>query len=347
MLFYFAGELTKSKSKISQHAEQVRDIMLAVKGSTVKSGLLHLTTDLQPSAMKTCKWTEKASTTSCFVNLFDDLTELTEHDDSKVVFNTSRQFKSKSIQFSQQWDAFASLHDLLQEDGLACNKGQKLIDTLHNTIEANREKQGRPFKDCELGNEHSKFGNKHETDHFFLSGVDKIHNENETQLVPKEKTACKSLLKRNHLSWTGGYDNDDYDDFSDDEELLLTQESAYSMRSIFSQESKKAEVEEQKRESNYIYCLFIGSSAGIVERLWSKFDALADQRCSGMSPVMIEAILYLKENCDLWSIDDIPVALKKLKNNEKTARFEARMAALNQEQTQIVANMETFDLRDD
>ncbi len=95
MLFYFAGELTKSKSKISQHAEQVQDIMLALKVSTVKSGLLHLTTDLRPRAFKTCKWTKKASTTSCFVNLFDDLTELTEHDDSKVVFNTSRQFKSK------------------------------------------------------------------------------------------------------------------------------------------------------------------------------------------------------------------------------------------------------------
>jgi hypothetical protein len=39
------------------------------------------------------------------------------------------------------------------------------------------------------------------------------------------------------------------------------------MNSIFSQESKKAEVEEQKRESNYIDSLFIGSSAGIVERL--------------------------------------------------------------------------------
>ncbi len=96
MLFYFAGELTKSNSKTSQNAEQVQDIMLAVKGSTVKSGLLHLATDLQPRAVKTCKWTEKASTTSRFVKLFDDLTE-TEHDNSKVILNTSRQFKSKSM----------------------------------------------------------------------------------------------------------------------------------------------------------------------------------------------------------------------------------------------------------
>jgi hypothetical protein len=39
--------------------------------------------------------------------------------------------------------------------------------------------------------------------------------------------------------------------------------------------------------------------------------------------------------------------LKKLKNNEKTATFETEMATLNQEQTQIVANMETLNIRDD
>jgi hypothetical protein len=97
MSFYFAGELTKSKSKISQHAEEVWNIMLAVKGSTVELGLLCLTTDLRPRAVTTCKWTEKASTTKCFVNLFDDLAVLTKHDDSKVNFTTSRQFKTKSL----------------------------------------------------------------------------------------------------------------------------------------------------------------------------------------------------------------------------------------------------------
>ncbi len=57
------------------------------------------------------------------------------------------------------------------------------------------------------------------------------------------------------------------------------------------------------------------------------FDALVDQHCSGMSPVMIKTILYLKENCDLWDINDVCTALKMLKENEKTARFEARLAA--------------------
>jgi hypothetical protein len=158
---------------------------------------------------------------------------------------------------------------MLQEDGFARNKGQKLIDTLHKTIEANWEKQNLPFKDCKLRSEHSKLGNKHEIDHSFSSVMDKIQKKNETQLTLNEKDACKGLLRKNHLSWTpGGNNNDDNDDFSEDEEELLhTQYSAFSMKSIFSQESKRAEDEEQKRESDYINCSFIVSSAGIVELL--------------------------------------------------------------------------------
>jgi len=92
-LFNLAGELSKSKAKISEHTDQVRDILLAVKGSTGESELLCLTRDLRPKAVKTCKWTEKESTTTCFVRLFDDLTELTLNEDSKVEFDTRRAFK--------------------------------------------------------------------------------------------------------------------------------------------------------------------------------------------------------------------------------------------------------------
>ena len=59
---------------------------------------------------------------------------------------------------------------------------------------------------------------------------------------------------------------------------------------------------------------------------------------------MIEAILYLIDNHNLWDIDDVCTSLKMLKENEKTARFEARLAALNKEQAQITADMGTLNL---
>ena len=110
-------------------------------------------------------------------------------------------------------------------------------------------------------------------------------------------------------------------------------QAALSLKSIYSQASKKAEEEERKGESEYIDCSFIGASAGIVERLWSKFDALVDQGRT--------ALLYLKENRDLCDISDVKTALTKLRENEKTARSEERLAALNQEQDRIMADMLT------
>jgi len=149
----------------------------------------------RPRAVNTCKWTEKASTTRSFVRLFDDLTELTINENSKIDFDTRRAFKVKSDKYSKQWDAFAQLHGMLQEDGLARNKGQQMINMLHNTIALYREKQGSPFKDCELKNDHSKLGNKHETDHAFSRAVDKIQNKKEHELTNHEKDSCKGLLK--------------------------------------------------------------------------------------------------------------------------------------------------------
>ena len=113
----------------------------------MESGLLRLTTDLRPKAVKTCKWTKKASTTRSFVRLVDDLTELTVHENSKIELHTRRAFKVKSDQYPKQWDAFAQLHGMLQEYGLARNKGQKMINMLHKTIALYWDKHGHSFKD--------------------------------------------------------------------------------------------------------------------------------------------------------------------------------------------------------
>ena len=220
-----------------------------------------------------------------------------------------------------------------------------MLETIAETIALYREKEGHPFKDCELKNDHSKLGNKHETNHAFSRAVDKIQNKKENELTNQEKESCKGLLKKNHLNWAGIDNQDEDDDDLSSKEELQTQDSAtFSLKSIYSQASKKAEEEERKGESEYIDCSFIGASAGIVERLWSKFDALVDQRRNGMSPVMIviEAILYLKENRDLWDISDVKTALTKLRENEKTARFEERWAALSQEQDRIMTDMEAL-----
>ena len=76
--------------------------------------------------------------------------------------------------------------------------------------------------------------------------------------------------------------------------------------------------EKEKTVSDYVNTDHLLASAAIVECLGSKFDALVPQRREGMSPLLTEAILFLKENIDLWStIADIRNALRRVKNNDR------------------------------
>ena len=48
----------------------------------------------------------------------------------------------------------------------------------------------------------------------------------------------------------------------------------------------------------------MGSTA-IVEQLWSKAGYVFTERRAGLSPLVLEMIIFLKENDDLWSIVDV------------------------------------------
>ena len=83
----------------------------------------------------------------------------------------------------------------------------------------------------------------------------------------------------------------------------------------------------------------------MVECLWSKFDALVPQHREGISPVIIETIISLKENCDLWSIKDIPEALGQVKLNEKKKRTMKRLEDHKEEENQIARDAASIGIQ--
>ena len=46
----------------------------------------------------------------------------------------------------------------------------------------------------------------------------------------------------------------------------------------------------------YICCDFIGDYSAIVDQLWRKSDVLKKKRRKGMPPIMLEVIIYIKQN---------------------------------------------------
>lgn len=195
---------------------------------------------------------------------------------------------------------------------------------------------------CSLQNKHSKKGNKHETIPEFIAGALKIQNGLERTLTPDEQTACHYLKKENHpffkkkaaAAAAAGESDDD-----DDEEPIIMSPAVtdFDMAAILDDAVQDLEDNIRERDSEYINCDFLLGSAAIVECLWSKLDALIPQRRSGMSPIMVEAILYLKENRDLWSIEDVKEALRRVKANEKSERTKKKMKAHQMEELQVAA----------
>ena len=94
-------------------------------------------------------------------------------------------------------------------------------------------------------------------------------------------------------------------------------------RAIAIQEKRKAK--EIEGQSKYINCDFIMGSAAIVEQLWSKGGCVYTSRRFGMSPMVFEMIMFLKENADLWKIDNVVIADERRKDTNKDTRAKKKI----------------------
>ena len=59
---------------------------------------------------------------------------------------------------------------------------------------------------------------------------------------------------------------------------------------------------------------------------------------TGMSPIMVDALLYLKENCHLWTIKDVSETICRVKDNKKKSRTVDNMRAHQDEEKGIAAS---------
>lgn len=83
-------------------------------------------------------------------------------------------------------------------------------------------------------------------------------------------------------------------------------------------------------------------SAAVVEQLWSKADCIYTKRRAGLSPLVFEMIMFLKENRDLWNLFDVAEADNRRKDANKESRAEKRRAA-QKDIEELVTNMTKED----
>ena len=61
--------------------------------------------------------------------------------------------------------------------------------------------------------------------------------------------------------------------------------------------------------------------------------------------MLVEALLFLKENSDLWSIKDVREALRRVKENEKMKRAEEKLQELHAKEANIAAEANVLGIQ--
>ena len=174
---------------------------------------------------------------------------------------------------------------------------------------------GLTFEKCELDlNYIEPEANGLATNVHFITGVMRIQSgiEYEKKMTAREKQACRCLLRDGIV--------DDSDESEEDDDG----DSGMNFVHAFKKDNKRKR-DESEAVSKYIDCRFILGSAAIVESLWSEQDnLLANKRRKGMTPRMVEAILFLKKNADLWGIKDVNQANEDRKQEKRDERYQKR-----------------------
>ena len=148
----------------------------------------------------------------------------------------------------------------------------------------------------------------------------------------------------------GDVDEDDNED--NEEEVLTTQaeqsdndDDEFDMIKHINKKVDDRKEQLRQKASQYADNDCILASTAIVECLWSKFDALVPQRQPGMSPVMIEGILYLKENRHYWDVAIVSEALEIVKSCLVTNRLRKKIAHLEEEEELITGEAAEIGLQ--
>ena len=107
---------------------------------------------------------------------------------------------------------------------------------------------------------------------------------------------------------------------------------------------KKRKAEEPE---TYIDCDFILATAVDVERLWSLAKNLLTDKRRRMTTVMIQVILFLKENRNLWNDNMVYQSIHNCQRNATNRRRREKEEQFIEQQSMMQATTEAIELPHD
>ena len=124
----------------------------------------------------------------------------------------------------------------------------------------------------------------------------------------KDKKACKCLLVKNNLEIFTTNKKEDEEDESDSLDSP-TDEIKKASSGYFERCKQRRKSLQPANKNEFIDCRFLASTSNSCERAFSSAKHILVDSRKGMSPMMFEALLYLKFNADLWDAQMVATAI--------------------------------------
>jgi hypothetical protein len=189
-----------------------------------------------------------------------------------------------------------------------------LLDELIADMATHGGRVGANLHQRRLGTTHVGVDSEKTCSSDFESGVVKIQRQSVHDMTVAETTACLHLL----VDGDGGEEEPE----QPDSPVNLT----FAQRFSENKKRKHATI----GGGQHMNVNFILASAAEVERLWSIASDIMQTNRRGMSPMLLEALLFLKINRRFWDLN----AVRRAMNNVRIASIAKRLQAdLDCEQT--------------
>lgn len=204
-----------------------------------------------------------------------------------LTINRTVAFKNQANKYENMFEPINTATVLLQTKGKTLADCRDVLDALTDAVESGRRSPQSPLYQCNLKEKWISINARISPDPKFESGVCKIQRGETSRLTDAEKLACSKLLLH-------------------EEPAEIPVANNQMSLSDMIQERKKRRIEKAPRYRN---CDFILGSAAEVERLWSISKHILCDNRKTLTPILFEALLFLKVNKSYWNLELVAKAM--------------------------------------
>lgn len=309
--------------------ESVHETMRSCKQSIKNAALLRNLTPLAPTIQNKTRWSGIDQMMLRWIRLHQELIEVANDPSSRgVTMNDSPAFLRSVKKFSTSFGQINEVTKFLQTSCIPLSKARLALDGLNAAVRRNNRVVGSNFYGCQFKCVKSAADSDLCPNPHFESGVVKIQLGKIDELTDLEKTAVASLRR---TPVKEGQDANEAPDGSPTMKQRMEQLRQAPVRAVTA-----------TADSQYVNCEFIYGSSAEVERLWSVAGYVLTAQRMGMTPQMLEAILFLKLNSRFWGLELCVRAISMVKSDMALARIQADI-----EQTEMAEEMALIDKEGD